>query len=92
MHNGAIKTLRDAVRFYATRSTRPADWYGHDVMFDDLPPALRGNVNIVSTPLNRKAGSTPAMSDDDIDAVVAFLHTLTDKRYVVEALPKNESR
>ncbi|MDB5818633.1 MAG: putative Cytochrome-c peroxidase [Rhizobacter sp.] len=91
MHNGVFDNLRDAVRFYATRSTQPADWYGHDVMFNDLPAAMRGNVNIVSTPLNRKAGSTPAMNGDDIDAVVAFLKTLTDRRYVVEALPRNTS-
>jgi len=81
MHNGVFDSLRDAVRFYATRSTSPADWYGRHPAFDDLPAAMRGNVNIVSTPLNRRAGSTPAMSEEDIDAVVAFLGTLTDKRY-----------
>ncbi|RZL55368.1 MAG: cytochrome B6 [Variovorax sp.] len=81
MHNGVFTSLRDAVRFYATRSTQPADWYGRHPVFDDLPAAMRGNVNIVSTPLNRKAGSTPALSEEDIDALVAFLGTLTDKRY-----------
>ncbi len=81
MHNGVFDSLRDAVRFYATRSTRPQDWYGARPAFDDLPQALRGNVNTVSTPLNRRAGSTPAMSEDDIDAVVAFLGALTDRRY-----------
>ncbi|XAH23185.1 cytochrome c peroxidase [Xylophilus sp. GW821-FHT01B05] len=87
MHNGVFDSLRDAVRFYATRSTNPADWYGRHAVFDDLPPALRGNVNIVSTPLNRRAGSTPAMSEEDIDAVVAFLGTLTDQRYA-KPLPR----
>ncbi|MGI4777041.1 MAG: cytochrome-c peroxidase [Janthinobacterium lividum] len=81
MHNGVFTSLRDAVRFYATRSTRPADWYGRQPVFDDLPAAMRGNVNIVSTPLNRRVGSTPALSDQDIDALVAFLGTLTDRRY-----------
>ncbi len=83
MHNGAITSLRDAVRFYATRSTDPAEWYGRGPVFDDLPAALRGNVNVVSTPLNRKPGSTPAISDADIDAIVAFLRTLTDRRYAL---------
>lgn len=87
MHNGVFDSLRDAVRFYATRSTHPADWYGRHPVFDDLPPALRGNVNIASTPLNRRAGSTPAMTDDDIDAVVAFLGTLTDRRYAKATSP-----
>ncbi|MDB5877099.1 MAG: cytochrome c family protein [Variovorax sp.] len=82
MHNGVLTSLRDAVRFYATRSTAPADWYGKHPVFDDLPEAMRGNVNIVSTPLNRRVGSTPALSEADIDALVAFLGTLTDKRYV----------
>ena len=82
MHNGVFTSLRDAVRFYATRSTAPADWYGKHPVFDDMPEAMRGNVNIVSTPLNRRVGSTPALSEADIDALVAFLGTLTDKRYV----------
>ena len=82
MHNGALTSLRDAVRFYATRSTAPADWYGKHPVFDDLPESMRGNVNIVSTPLNRRVGSTPALSEADIDALVAFLGALTDKRYV----------
>jgi cytochrome c peroxidase len=88
MHNGTFDSLRDAVRFYATRSTRPADWYGHDAVFNDLPATMRGNVNTVSTPLNRRAGRSPALSDEDIDAVVAFLGTLTDKRY---AKPPNKA-
>ena len=81
MHNGVFTSLRDAVRFYATRSTAPADWYGRHPAFDDLPAAMRGNVNVVSTPLNRPAGSTPALTEADIDALVAFLGTLTDRRY-----------
>ncbi|HEY1393852.1 MAG TPA: cytochrome c peroxidase, partial [Methylibium sp.] len=89
MHNGVFTSLREAVAFYATRSTQPADWYRGGELFDDLPAAMRGNVNIVSTPLNRRAGSTPALSEDDIDALVAFLKTLTDVRYapLVEAAP-----
>lgn len=81
MHNGVFSSLRDAVAFYATRSIKPQDWYGKAQPFDDLPAAMQGNVNIVSTPFNRRTGMKPAMSDDDIDAVVAFLKTLTDARY-----------
>jgi cytochrome c peroxidase len=81
MHNGAIKSLRDAVRFYATRSVRPEDWYPAGRPFDDLPAKLHDNVNKVSTPLNRKPGTQPAINDEDIDALVAFLRTLTDRRY-----------
>jgi cytochrome c peroxidase len=78
MHNGVFTSLRQAVAFYATRSTRPGDWYAPAAPFDDLPPALQANVNIVATPFNRRVGMAPALSDDDIDAIVAFLRTLTD--------------
>jgi hypothetical protein len=30
---------------------------------------------------NRREGDPPAMDDADIDAIVAFLETLTDARY-----------
>ena len=82
MHNGVFDSLRETVKFYATRSTRPEHWYGSAPLFDDLPARYRGNVNIVSTPMNRQPGATPAMTEDDIDAVVAFLGTLTDRRYL----------
>ena len=85
MHNGVFTSLRQAVRFYATRSTDPGAWYGAHPVFDDLPEALRGNVNTVSSPLNRRPGATPALDEDDIDALVAFLGTLTDRRYAVPA-------
>ena len=84
MHNGVFTTLRETVRFYAMRSTRPQEFYGNGPVFDDLPAKLRGNVNTQSSPMNRKAGSQPAMTEEDIDAVVAFLGTLTDKRYTAK--------
>jgi cytochrome c peroxidase len=81
MHNGQFGTLREAVEFYATRSTDPGHWYRHGVKFDDLPESARANVNVNSVPLNRREGSTPALDAHDIDALVAFLGTLTDERY-----------
>lgn len=78
MHNGAIGSLHDAVDFYATRSTETSRWY-HGTPFDDVPAALRGNVNVNSAPLNRPAGSKPALAPEEIDAIVAFLRTLSDQ-------------
>ena len=80
MHNGQIATLRDVVAFYATRSTRPARWYPPGAKFDDVPARHRRNVNVASLPYNRAEGAAPAL-DDDIDAIVAFLKTLTDAPY-----------
>ena len=45
------------------------------------PVAIRGNVNHVSLPYNRREGDPPAIDDADIDAIVAFLQTLTDEPY-----------
>lgn len=82
MHNGVFDTLRDAVAFYNTRSTDPKRWYHGRDTFDDVPAAYRGNINVNSTPMNRRAGTPPAMTDADVDDIVAFLRTLTDARYV----------
>src|SRR6202042_2667273 len=77
MHNGAFTKLRDVVAFYATRATNPKRWYGATT-YDDLPPQDRETVNDVIAPYDRSEGGTPALNDSEIDAVVAFLGTLTD--------------
>ncbi|WP_409172367.1 cytochrome-c peroxidase [Variovorax sp. H27-G14] len=87
MHNGVFTTLRDAVAFYATRSTDPATWYHGKTVFDDVPAAYRANINVNSTPMNRRPGTVPALSDEEIDEISAFLGTLTDARHVA-AMPK----
>jgi cytochrome c peroxidase len=81
MHNGAFSKLRDVVAFYATRSTSPDRWYPHGARFDDTPDRYRGNVNVVAFPYNRREGDPPAMDDETIDAIVAFLETLTDEPF-----------
>jgi len=81
MHNGAFSSLRDVVSFYATRSTNPGRWYKHGVVFDDLPAKYRQNVNVDKAPYNRHEGEAPSLDDGDIDAIVAFLGTLTDTQF-----------
>lgn len=81
-HNGAARSLRDAVRFYVERETRPELWYprkanGEIDKYDDLPMAARVNLN-VDPPFDRKAGEAPALTSAEIDDIVAFLATLTD--------------
>ena len=78
-HNGVFTSLHDAVAFYATRDTNPQRWYPEGRKFNDLPPQYRGNVNTDEVPYNRKAGEQPALTDDDIDALAAFLKTLSDR-------------
>jgi cytochrome c peroxidase len=82
-HNGAFHTLRDALRFYVRRDTNPEEWYplaadGSVDKFNDLPAALRGNVNTSEAPYNRKPGMAPALTEAEIDDLLAFLGTLND--------------
>lgn len=82
-HNGVAHSLEDAVRFYVERETRPEKWYprradGTVAMYDDLPAAHRANVDVKDAPFNRHRGEKPALSEQEIKDVVAFLNTLTD--------------
>jgi cytochrome c peroxidase len=77
-HNGVVHDLGDAVRFYASRDSEPARWYGRDGRgrprrFDDLPERYRGNVNHEAP-----FGDSPPLSEAEVRDIVAFLATLTD--------------
>lgn len=82
-HNGTFHTLRDAVAFYASRDTDPGRWYPKNAdgtvrQYDDLPKAYWGNLN-TDPPFNgKKPSDKPALTDAEIDDIVAFLGTLTD--------------
>jgi len=82
-HNGVFTSLKDVVRFYVERETHPENWYPRDahgavIKYDDLPAAHRANIDIVDAPFDRKPGDAPALTDAEIDDVVAFMKTLTD--------------
>jgi cytochrome c peroxidase len=82
-HNGVFHSLEDVVRFYVERETKPEKWYplGRDGKVDrynDLPLERRGNVDITDAPFDRKLGDAPALTEDEIKDVVAFLKTLND--------------
>lgn len=81
-HNGAVHSLKEAVEFYAQRDTKPEKWYpvrggGTVVKFDDLPAKYRGNVDR-DPPFGKMPGEKPALTDEEIEDVIAFLETLTD--------------
>jgi len=78
MHNGAFSSLREVVAFYASRDTDPRRWYRSGVRFDSVPRKFRGQVNVTAAPYGRRPGDPPALTDVEIDAIVAFLQTLTD--------------
>jgi cytochrome c peroxidase len=81
-HNGVVHSLREAVAYYVERDTDPAKWFPQDTAgqvqkFDDLPESYRANVNM-EPPFGGRPGDPPTLSASEIDAVVAFLNTLTD--------------
>ncbi len=82
-HNGRFTTLKDALTFYVQRDVFPEKFYprradGSVDKFDDLPEAYRANVNTSEAPYDRRPGDAPALSDAEIDDLIAFLATLTD--------------
>jgi cytochrome c peroxidase len=81
-HNGVMKSLRDVILFYNTRDTNPERWYpvvdGVVQKYDDLPAPYRPNIDMQAPLDGRPRNSSPPMSDQDVDDLLAFLHTLTD--------------
>lgn len=79
-HNGVFDNLDDAVRFYVERDTHPekvaARVGSGTTRLDDLPGPYRSNLN-TDAPFTTE-GDRPALDDDEIRDVVAFLGTLTD--------------
>ncbi len=82
MHNGIFTSLRAVVEFYAARETNPAKFYptrkGRVQRYNDLPVAYRGNLNR-EAPFDRHPGDRPALTRREIDDLVAFLGSLTDR-------------
>lgn len=81
MHNGVFKDLRTVVLFYdkfnnPTRKINPETVQPWDV------PEVNKNLA-----LEEEEFSGPALKDSEVDALVAFMRTLTDKRYE-HLLPK----
>ena len=81
-HNGALRSLKEVLRFYAERDTNPDTWYPHNGegavrKFDDLPLQYQANIN-VDPPFDRHRGDPPALSEAEMDDIIAFLQTLND--------------
>ena len=77
-HNGRFHRLQDAVRFYADRDARPAHYYGKTGKPDDLPARYRDNINR-EEPFAAQRPGKPSLSEAEIQDMVAFLGTLTDR-------------
>jgi len=78
MHNGALKDLREVLRFYSTRNSNPVRWYGPAGVPNDLPAAYQANLEVTKAPFNRSRADGPLLSEAEIDDLQAFLQTLSD--------------
>jgi cytochrome c peroxidase len=47
-------------------------------VYDDLPEKYHSNVDVADAPFDRKFGDKPAMTDGDINDIIAFMKTLDD--------------
>ncbi|OFA02055.1 cytochrome-c peroxidase [Duganella sp. HH101] len=87
-HNGALKSLKDVIRFYNTRDTQPERWYptvkGVVQKYNDLPRRYRANLDKQMPLDGRKRGSEPPMTEQEMQDLEAFLNTLTDNDLVVK--------
>lgn len=82
-HNGEYHDLTQVLAFYDFRDTDPGKIYprskdGKVEKFDDVPGAYLKGVDVTDPPFDRKLGEKPAMSEQDMRDIIAFLHTLDD--------------
>ncbi|SDD92777.1 cytochrome-c peroxidase [Paraburkholderia lycopersici] len=82
-HNGRFHSIEDVLHFYFERDIHPEKSYprrnGKLVVYDDLPPAYRDDVDRLDPPFfGQRPGRKPALSEADIRDLVAFLKTLND--------------
>jgi cytochrome c peroxidase len=82
-HNGVFHTLDEVMDWYVNRDLQPERFYSRDasgkvVKYDDVPPQYRRNVDTTDAPFNRHLGDQPALDKQEIQEVIAFLHTLDD--------------
>jgi cytochrome c peroxidase len=82
-HNGVYRTLEQVLDFYNLRAVAPEKVYprradGTLALYDDLPAAYHANLDTTDAPFDRHVGDPPALTDQDIRDVIAFLHTLDD--------------
>jgi cytochrome c peroxidase len=76
MHNGVFKDLRTVILFYNKFNSKSARrQINPETGQPFAPPEVAENVSL------KELKSAPALDDKRIDALVAFLKTLTDRRY-----------
>jgi len=83
-HNGVYHSLAQVLAFYNLRDTAPGRIYPRDrsgqvARYNDLPAPYHANIDTTDAPFNRRPGDKPAMSDQNMADIIAFLKTLNDR-------------
>jgi cytochrome c peroxidase len=82
-HNEVYHDLKQVMDFYNLRNTNPDKIYPVDATgkvekYNDIPAKYQANVDVADAPFDRKFGDKPAMTEQDIDDIIAFIKTLSD--------------
>jgi cytochrome c peroxidase len=88
-HDGVFTSLREVMHFYVERDIHPEKFYprnpdGSVHKFDDMPAGFPLDID-KDAPLDRPPDAMPALTESEIDDVIAFLETLKDGYTVVGA-------
>jgi cytochrome c peroxidase len=82
-HNGVYHDMKQVMDFYNLRNTNPEKIYPRDasgkvMVFDDVPKEYQANIDYADAPFDVKPTDKPAMTDQDINDIIAFVKTLDD--------------
>ncbi|CAM2158389.1 cytochrome c peroxidase (plasmid) [Pararobbsia alpina] len=82
-HNGVYTDLKQVMDFYNLRNTNPDKIYPKDasgkvMKYDDIPAQYQANIDVADAPFDRKLGDKPAMTEAEINDIIAFIKTLND--------------
>lgn len=96
-HNGVYHTLKQVLDFYNLRNVAPEKVYPHDAagkpeLYNDIPVAYQRNVDITDAPFDRHVGDPPPLTEQDIQDIIAFIHTLDDGYLSKAKKPANKNR
>lgn len=82
-HNGIYHNLKQVLDFYNLRDVQPQHIYPHNAAgevakYDDLPARYHANIDTSDAPFDRKLSDKPALTNAEIDDIIAFIRTLDD--------------
>jgi cytochrome c peroxidase len=95
-HNGVYRSLTQVMDFYNLRNVAPEKIYprgadGKPDIYNDVPVAYRANIDTTDAPFDRRAGDAPPLTAQEIQDIIAFIHTLDDG-YAAQASNSRSAR